>query len=209
MRVRVSFPLLILFIYNMKVIFLDFDGVITIPPEWHLDVNKIKYIKQIVDTTGAKIVVSSSWRMNSIEETIIDIYKNELPLNSKIFKWFLNNLYDVIPWVCDDKYNGTGRGGEIQTWLDKHPEVDNYVIIDDDGDMLDSQLFHFVQTNYEDGITELETNWCIKILNKKFFQNSMAINFTLRNEWINKCKGLPNRQEELWKHNDHCKDLKL
>ena len=35
----------------MKVIFLDFDGVITIPPKWHLNANKIKYIKRIVDET--------------------------------------------------------------------------------------------------------------------------------------------------------------
>ena len=87
-------------------------------------------------------------------------------------------------------------------------EIVYFTGIDDDGDMLNEQLFHFVETNFEDGITELETNWAIKILNRKFFQNSMAINFTLRNEWINKCKGLPNIQEELWKYNDHCKDLK-
>jgi len=74
--------------------------------------------------------------------------------------------------------------------------------------MLESQLFHFVQTNFEDGITELETNWCIKILNRKYFQNSMAINFTLRYEHLKKCYGLPNRFEEIWKFNDHCKDLK-
>ena len=193
----------------MKVIFLDFDGVITIPPKWYLKADKIKYIKQIVDATGAKIVVSSSWRHKTVQETIDTMIgrPKRCPRN-RMFNWFIDNLYDVTPWFCDDKYNGTGRGGEIQTWLDAHPEVDNYVIIDDDGDMLDEQLFHFVETNFEDGITELETNWAIKILNRKFFQNSMAINFTLRNEWINKCKGLPNRQEELWKYNDHCKDLK-
>ena len=193
----------------MKVIFLDFDGVITIPPKWYLKADKIKYIKQIIDATGAKIVVSSSWRHKTVQETIDTMIgrPKRCPRN-RMFNWFIDNLYDVTPWFCDDKYNGTGRGGEIQTWLDAHPEVDNYVIIDDDGDMLDEQLFHFVETNFEDGITELETNWAIKILNRKFFQNSMAINFTLRNEWINKCKGLPNRQEELWKYNDHCKDLK-
>ena len=193
----------------MKVIFLDFDGVITIPPKWHIKADKIKYIKQIVDATGAKIVVSSSWRHKTVQETIDTMIgrPKRCPRNS-MFNWFIDNLYDVTPWFCDDKYIGTGRGGEIQTWLDAHPEVDNYVIIDDDGDMLNEQLFHFVETNFEDGITELETNWAIKILNRKFFQNSMAINFTLRNEWINKCKGLPNIQEELWKYNDHCKDLK-
>ena len=47
----------------MKAIFLDFDGVITIPPKWYLKADKIKLIKRIVDETAAKIVVSSSWRM--------------------------------------------------------------------------------------------------------------------------------------------------
>ena len=193
----------------MKVIFLDFDGVITIPPKWHIQANKIKYIKKIVDATGAKIVVSSSWRRENVKETINDmIGKTKRCPRNKMLYWLIDNIYDVTSWFSDKKYNGTGRGGEIQTWLNNHLDVDNYVIIDDDGDMLDSQLFHFVQTNFEDGITELETNWAIKILNKEYFQNSMAINYTLRNEWINKCKGLPNIQEELCKYNDHCKDLK-
>lgn len=191
----------------MKVIFLDFDGVITIPPKWHLQANKIRYIKKIVDATGAKIVISSSWRQGTVELTIEKMLgrPKRCPRN-KIFNWFIDNLYDVTPWCADDKYNGTGRGGEIQTWLDNHPKVDNYVIIDDDHDMLDSQLYHFVQTNYEDGITELETNWCIKILNGNYFQNSMAINFTLRYEHLKNCYGLPNKEIELEQYNDHCKD---
>lgn len=189
----------------MKVMFLDFDGVITIPPKWYIKADKLKYIKRIVDKTGAKIVISSSWRCGippSLELTIEKMIgrPKRCPRN-KMMNWFIDNLYDVTPIYSSP------RGKEIKAYLDKHTEIDNYVILDDDGDMLDEQLFHFVQTNYEDGITKLETNWAIKILNRKFFQNSMAINFTLRNEWINKCKGLPNRQEELWKYNDHCKDL--
>ena len=50
----------------MKVIFLDFDGVITLPPKWHLESDKIKLVKKIVDETGAKIVVSSSWRRGAV-----------------------------------------------------------------------------------------------------------------------------------------------
>ncbi len=53
----------------MKVIFLDFDGVITIPPKWYLQADLIKNVKKIVDVTGAKIVVSSSWRSENIEKT--------------------------------------------------------------------------------------------------------------------------------------------
>ena len=40
----------------MKIIFLDFDGVITIPPKWNLNANKIKLIKKLVDETDAKIL---------------------------------------------------------------------------------------------------------------------------------------------------------
>jgi len=192
----------------MKAIFLDFDGVITIPPRWYLKANKIKYIKRIVDETGAKIIVSSSWRRENIKETINDmIGKTKRCPKNKMLYWLIDNLYDVTSWFSDKKYNGTGRGGEIQTWLDKHPEVDNYVIIDDDNDMLDSQLYHFVETNFEDGITELETIRAIKVLNGKCFQNPMALNFKLRHQHLLKCAGLPNRYEELKKYNDLCKDL--
>lgn len=185
----------------MKIIFLDFDGVITIPPKWHFDNAKIKYIKKIVDETNAKIVVSSSWRRKTIDETIEKIKKwNYKYTKSKLFDWFINNLYDVTPWISDNKYSGTGRGGEIQTWLDNHPNVDNYVIIDDDSDMLDSQLYHFVETNYEDGITEVEAHRAIKILNKVKIINSMAINFELRYQYLLKINKLPNKYDELKKY---------
>ena len=189
----------------MKVIFLDFDGVITIPPKWNINADKLKYIKQIVDATGAKIVISSSWRCGVPPSLDLTIEKmlgrpKRCPRN-KMINWFIDNLYDVTPIYSSP------RGKEIQEYLNQHPDVENYVIIDDDSDMLDEQLFHFVETNYEDGITELETNWSIKILNRKYFQNSMAINFTLRQQWRNKCEGLPNRVEEIWKYNDHNKTV--
>jgi len=187
----------------MKVIFLDFDGVITIPPKWYLKADKIKWIKRIVDETAAKIVVSSSWRMQTVEETRKSmIYKEKRCPRNKMLYWLMDNLYDVTPWVG----LGNGRGGEIQQYLNDHPEIDNYVIIDDDGDMWDSQLYHFVQTNYEDGITETEAIRAIKVLNKKFFQNSMALNFELRFQHLLKCHNLPNKCEELKQYNDLCQD---
>ena len=187
----------------MKVIFLDFDGVITIPPKWHLNANKIKWIKKIVDETGAKIVVSSSWRMNSVEETIDKMIRHpKICPRNKMLLWFVDNLYDVT-----HTYKGL-RGQEIKDWLNEHPEVENYVIIDDDGDMLDEQIYHFIQTNYEHGIGESETIYAIKILNGLFIFNCLGLNFRLRNEWLNKCNGLPNKSEELYqKYNDLKQDF--
>ena len=186
----------------MKVIFLDFDGVITIPPRWYLKADLIKNVKRIVDATGAKIVVSSAWRMDSVEETIEKMigWPKRCPRN-KMLNWLIDNLYDVT-----HTYRGL-RGDEIKDWLDEHSDVENYVIMDDDGDMRDDQLYHFVQTNYEDGLTEVETKRAIKVLNRKYFQNPMALNFKLRHEHLKFCEGLPHKCEELAKYNDLCKNI--
>jgi hypothetical protein len=58
------------------------------------------------------------------------------------------------------------RGNEIQEYLDTHPEISNYVIIDDDNDMLDSQQKKYVKTNPQYGITDIVANKSIKILCK-------------------------------------------
>lgn len=199
----------------MKVIFLDFDGVITIPSSrWHLKASLIRNVKRIVDETDAKIVVSSSWRHGfpepNVEETVRQIAGRlkRCPRNAML-NWLVDNLYDCTPFSVDSKYIGTGRGGEIQTWLDRHPDVENYVIIDDDDGMLDSQLYHFVQTNYEDGLTGTEAVRAIKVLNRLFFQNGMALNFRLRYEYLKLCDGLPNKRDDLYeKYCDLTKDYK-
>jgi hypothetical protein len=188
----------------MKVIFLDFDGVITIPPKWHLNPDKIKWIKKIVDETGAKIVVSSSWRCNTVEATkeiILDRPKR-CPQNDML-QWLVDNLYDVTYTYKSP------RGEEIKDWLEEHNDIENYVIIDDDGDMLDEQLYHFVQTNYEHGIGESEAIYAIKILNGLYIFNKLGLNFRLRYEWLKKCNDLPNKSDELFdKYNDLKQDFK-
>lgn len=55
----------------MKVIFLDFDGVITTEESRSkLDLSKMRLVKKICDATGAKIVISSSWRYSTVEKTV-------------------------------------------------------------------------------------------------------------------------------------------
>ncbi len=55
----------------MKIIFLDFDGVLN-SKQYHserdiqkcefLDISRLNLIKKIVDATGAEIVLSTSWK---------------------------------------------------------------------------------------------------------------------------------------------------
>lgn len=152
----------------MKIIFLDFDGVIsTYEKGWRFDVEKIELLKEIVDKTDAKIVVTSSWKRGFTEvdnfiKSFYDKPRNKDLKNVTIFDWFANSIYDITD------NNGSWRGDEIQRWIDKHnEEIESYVILDDDSDFRDNQLFNFVQTDTYEGITSREVKLCIKILNNK------------------------------------------
>lgn len=81
-----------------------------------------------------KIVVSSTWRLGN---EVADLQKILAPA-----KLVAMAIIDKTPAFRDGP-----RGNEIQHWLDNHPEVTEYVIVDDDRDMLDSQQDHFVNTS--------------------------------------------------------------
>lgn len=144
----------------MKVVFLDIDGVLWTGNSAEYQFEKlgkpasgksvvfddtaVSNLQKLIEQTGAKIVVSSTWRfnqtVNSMQNTLAERgLKCEVvgltPDGEKI-----NGLYRAVP-----------RGNEIKQWLDPHTEVEKYLIIDDDSDMLPEQLDNFVQCDFEDG----------------------------------------------------------
>lgn len=117
----------------MKIIFLDFDGVIDteyysyilyeagkpIADEHGLlfDPECVKNLKYIIDNTGADIVVSSTWKDDMSYEEILDMWKDRgLP----------GFVTDVTPTTAEHH-----RGDEIDAWLKECPTECNYIIIDD------------------------------------------------------------------------------
>ena len=151
----------------MKVIFLDIDGVLNHEqhykwlmetdeptplqrtyPYTELNPKSCQLLKEIIDETDAQLVVSSSWRLDG-----------ETRLNS-LFKHFgLPKIYSITPCL------NTARGIEIAAWLSAHPDVDKYIILDDDEDMNLEQMPFFIKTNpYEDGLNEEVKDKAIKIL---------------------------------------------
>ena len=58
------------------------------------------------------------------------------------------------------------RGFEIQNYLDTQKDVLSYCILDDDCDMLPTQLDSFIQSDFSVGLTEDIVNKAINILNK-------------------------------------------
>ena len=131
----------------MKVIFLDIDGVLNshrtclafggYPHEFsekhmaRFDMVALTLIRRIARAAGAVFVLSSAWRIGrEASEVAAGL---DLP------------IIDKTPSLSG------ARGLEIQYWLDQHPEVECYAIIDDDSDMLDSQKPFFVHTMHADG----------------------------------------------------------
>ena len=155
----------------MKVIFLDFDGVLNVIPQGWDDWGGIFHpefvtnLGTIVEETGAKLVISSSWRCMGLE-------KLKQMWADRQYPGEIIGVTQLLPGT----YRGSiERSFEISSWLNDNP-VDGYVIIDDDIDMLDCQLENFVNTannkTHPDaidigwGLTKQCTNQAIQILNR-------------------------------------------
>jgi len=178
----------------MKIIFLDIDGVLNLISQGRDDFGSIFHqhlvdnLTTLVESTGAKIVMSSSWRFNSkklmkMSTEEMSSYVHKPITRTQLIKdgidycqgmWKHRNypgeVIDITPHIDICK-----RGEEIQMWLDNHENISQYIIIDDDIDMLDSQLDNFVQTSenwdHEDnvegyGLTKICAEKAIEILNK-------------------------------------------
>lgn len=158
----------------MKVIFLDVDGVLNSEfsrekernnfdnwMEHEVSEMHVNNLKKIVDATGAQIVLSSSWRFDHPKATGRDFIADPLMkvLDRKLKAVGLD-IIDVTPDL-----RGKIRGAEIQDWLDRHSEVERFVILDDDVDMMEEQKPFFVNTTFKNGLTEEMANKAIEILN--------------------------------------------
>ena len=150
-----------------KVIFLDIDGVLNnqshieklvelLGEEQYYQLNKdlgempfdyrcCKWLHKLIKETDAEIILSSTWRMSK-------------DLINGIERFAEIKIKDITPRLQDI------RGKEIQQYLDQHKEITNYVIIDDDTDMLKEQFAHFSKTDFMNGFTKQNYIECKNIL---------------------------------------------
>lgn len=163
---------------KIKVIFLDIDGVLNVYSHDHdqfgsqFHKHLVENLRRVIDETGAKIVISSTWRYSGLQN-MKDMWE---------FRNLPGEVIDITP-DCNDLFNEGSfefldrieRGHEVEYWLDEHPEVERYVIFDDDNDFLPHQRGNFVRTanniNHPDcvdigyGLTSECANRAIRILN--------------------------------------------
>lgn len=136
-----------------KIIFLDIDGVLNhagcTESIYEHDPLCVAQLNRITDVTGAKIVISSTWRLGKKSEWI----KERLGITGLVI--------GITPYLCKKNEKGwedhLERGKEIQAWLDQYNQdlkqeckVTEFVIIDDDRDMCEL-IDRLVQTDYMEG----------------------------------------------------------
>lgn len=158
-----------------KIIFLDVDGVlvsthqkkysgsIQVRDQYGLlfDGFAVDNLETLCRDTGAKVVISSTWRLDRMPDW------NQKKGHRQMVRLFRDRCVDVdVVGVTTDVaklidsgplagllWEAAERGHEIQEYLDTHPEITHYVILDDHADMLVTQQAHFVQTKASEGFT--------------------------------------------------------
>lgn len=153
-----------------KIIFLDVDGVICLYPEWQkswignrndeLDRQCCIRLKEILDKTNAKIVLSSSWRLD--QQHIDDLIYKLTPYN--ITKDYFIGYTPILYCSLSKLSPGNQRWREIEKYiLDNN--IIKYIILDD-FNITKTPKDNFVRTKMHTGITELLKDVCINKLMK-------------------------------------------
>ena len=159
----------------MKVLFLDFDGVLNHEAylddllrrlgEHHgqdalmLDTAAIERLNRIVELSGCEVVISSSWRHAHRRVALLRLLRS---------RGFEGEIAGVTPTTArkeGGRFLGSSRGAEIQVWLDEHPAIESFAILDDNDDMehLSPRL---IQTTFTHGLREEHVELVVAMLNR-------------------------------------------
>jgi len=153
----------------MKVIFLDIDGVLNdaatterSPGGWvGIDDDKVALLRQIVESSGAEIVLTSTWK-NDWSTPPDQCTPDGRYMQEKLAKHGLS----IIDKTKDN--NAWRRGSGIRRWLQEHQPVEAWLVLDDQcfQDFKEEGIVpHFVQTDsLTGGLTEQYISSCLHIL---------------------------------------------
>ena len=148
----------------MKIIFLDIDGVLNTHHSMtrgrtseclhHFQKSCVRELNRLIRLSGAKIVVSSTWRKGKRWPQVIQHIKTEGVIGQVIDR----------TGVSDDRI----RGHEIAEWLEmpNHPEVESFVILDDDSNM-DLLMDRLVLTSMNGGLRRHHVDSALEILERR------------------------------------------
>ncbi len=151
----------------MRVVFLDFDGVLNsralverAPAPLAigldlLDADAVASVERFCVAENAEIVVTSTWRLTFDRAALEHLLRAKGLTTARV--------RDVTPMIPHKR----GRGQEIQSWLDAQSSahLEGIVILDDDPDMLHLMPW-LVQTSFETGLTAAHLDDALTILRR-------------------------------------------
>lgn len=137
----------------MKVIFLDHDGVICLSNNWggrfkkegyndksspmdrrmdDFDKKAVKVLNEILEESGAEIVISSDWKLHGTLDEIKEMYRTRGIKEPIACTPRLQDEDEELAGLCTWKHwLEKARAQEIHIWLKRHPEVTHWVAVDD------------------------------------------------------------------------------
>jgi hypothetical protein len=156
----------------MKVVFLDFDGVLN-SKNWRniprsqkeidrdLDPAAIALLNDLLEVSGANVVISSSWRWSCRLPSIVE---DMMTLGFK----YPERVIGFTPYL--NRYNSglkhpMTRGEEVALWLKQVP-VEAFVILDDRPEF-DNLKDNLVLTDREHGLQKEHVEHAMEILDVK------------------------------------------
>jgi len=127
-----------------KILFLDIDGVLVTGESMALTKSPhafgkgpLSELHRILDATGCKIVISSTWRFQGMDNLVKELW---------VLGLRVGEIVGATPIL------ETGRGNEILAWLGKNP-AEKFVVVDDESHELGPVSSHLVQTDLTTGLT--------------------------------------------------------
>ena len=172
----------------IKAIFLDIDGVLNCfntdkrirsksrcGSFLGIDKDKTQRLATIVKETGAILILTSSWKIGwepkgNYTVDKYDIYEEATNYHAKYLD---NHLKKKGKLVITDKTrerNLNQRGMGIKAYLAQHPEIKDWIVIDDEVfyDFEHYKIFpHLVHTDPQFGLTDADVTAAIMMLNGK------------------------------------------
>ena len=177
----------------MKVIFLDIDGVLNYMNSSVLDETCVGNLRYIISKTGAKIVLISTWKQ-FLDDGILSGLSDKDKEDFMYYRNLLNGVFKgdmkIIDTVDDyfsmvesevcsaisleelsnkDCSHDAWRSVEVGCWLNKHSDIESFVIIDDFNCQYDKYYpNNWVQTSwFRDGLSKDLAEKAVMILNKQ------------------------------------------
>lgn len=157
------------------VLFLDIDGVLNseawnarrgpfplgedrAPDDYHIDPQAVSLLNVVVAASGARVVLSSDWRREpwkpGLKRTAAALRRQGATFALEDANPVLRDVDRLERFGAQWLGNFTPRWMECQAWLDAHPEVTCYAVVDDCADFdAPGWRDRLVQTDADVGLT--------------------------------------------------------